>query len=133
MTEDKIKILLVDDEQEVIAPICSYFRRRKYEVLSASSAKQTLSLMKAESPHIMILDINLPDENTIYLLKAVRQLTPVIKIIVISGQGLDADMAGEFKDLEIFKFIVKPVMFTELEEAVVKAIKPIGGKGNGLA
>jgi DNA-binding response OmpR family regulator len=127
MPEDKIKIIVVDDEQEVNDLIRSYFIRRKYEVFAANSAKQALPIIKEQNPQIMILDINLPDMNGIELFKAVRQFNSTVKVIIVSGHDIETNMEREFKDLDIFKFMCKPIMLPDLEEVIIKAVKPNGG------
>lgn len=120
---DKIKILVVDDDVEIDEFIQSYFKRRNYDVFIANSAKQALPIIKEENPQIMLLDINLPDMNGIDLFKTVRQFNSLIKVIVVSGHDLGTNMAKEFKDLDIFKFMCKPIMLPDLEEVIAKAVK----------
>lgn len=120
---DKIKILVVDDDEEIDEFIKSYFKRRNYDVFIANSAKQALAIIKKENPQIMLLDINLPDMSGIDLFKTVREFNSVIKVIVVSGHDLGTNMAKEHKDLDILKFMCKPIMLPDLEEVIAKAVK----------
>lgn len=120
MSEDKLKVLVVDDETEISEFIKSYFERRGYEVFIAGSAGQALPIIKENNPQVMLLDINLPDMKGRDLLKIVRQFNSIIKVIVVSGHDLDANQAKAFKDLGMFKFMCKPINFPELVEAIAK-------------
>ena len=121
MPEDKVRILVVDDEEEINEFIKSYFKRRNYDVFIANSSKQAMPIIKQQNPQVMLLDINLPDMNGIDLLRAVRQFNSTLKVIMVSGYNLDINTAGQLKDLNIFKFMCKPIMLPELEEIIIKA------------
>jgi DNA-binding response OmpR family regulator len=120
MSEDKLKVLVVDDETEISGFIKSSLERRGYEVFVAGSAGQALPIIKAENPQVMLLDINLPDMKGAELLKIVRQFNSTIKVIVVSGHELDSNQAKEFKDLGMFKFMCKPINFPELVEVIAQ-------------
>lgn len=123
MTKDKIKILVVDDEQEVNELIKSYFERRNFEVLTTESGRQALTIIKQQNPQVALLDINLPDISGIELLKLIRQFNSTVKVIVVSGHDSETIMNGEVKELDVFKFMCKPIMLPDLEEVIAKAVK----------
>lgn len=59
--QEKKNILIVDDEKEALASLADLFRRNGYGVLTAENGKDGLSFAKEEAPHLIILDLVLPD------------------------------------------------------------------------
>jgi len=54
-------ILLVDDEKDILGSLAASLRRNGYRVFTAPTGKEGLSLAKREHPHLIILDLILPD------------------------------------------------------------------------
>ncbi len=59
--KDRKKILVVDDEKDILESFSAFLRRSGYSVLVADNGKEGLSLAKKEIPNIIILDLMLPD------------------------------------------------------------------------
>jgi len=66
---NKLSILVVDDEQRFVDEIEEFLRNKKFKVFSASHPFKALELVKANAPDIAILDIRLPGMNLIYCTK----------------------------------------------------------------
>ena len=121
MCENKLKLLVVDDEEEIREFVGSYFKRRGYVVLAANSGEEALAVIREQSPDIMLLDMNLPKMNGIELLKLVRQFNNIVKVILVSGYELNRS-DPQFQELDIFEFMRKPIGFSELESTIKKAV-----------
>jgi len=119
--DNKIKVFVVDDEEDTREYIKSHFKRRGYLMLTAGSAEEALPIIKEENPNIMLLDMNLPKMNGIELLKLVRQFNPAIKVILVSGSEMDSVDDSQLKGLDVLKVVRKPVSFEELEAILKKA------------
>ncbi len=85
MGTPKIKIMVVEDEEVMNVHIKSYFERREYSVITASSAEEALPMVAKENPDLMLLDIGLPGMNGLELLKEIRKFNRRLKVILISG------------------------------------------------
>jgi len=55
-----IKVLIVDDEPEIVRLVSIQLRRRGYQTLTAANAEEALELAEAEKPDVILLDINMP-------------------------------------------------------------------------
>lgn len=119
--DNKIKVFVVDDEEDTREYIKSHFKRRGYLMFTAGSAEEALPIIKEENPNIMLLDMNLPKMNGIELLKLVRQFNPTIKVILISGSEMDPANDSQIKELDVLDVVRKPVSFEALEEILKKA------------
>ncbi len=109
------KILVVDDEVDIVELIKDYFEMNNYEVLIAYNGKQALTLIE-KSPDLILLDINLPDIDGLNLCKKIRNYVsaPILFLTAkveekdkIIGFGVGGD-----------DYIVKPFSLDELKARV---------------
>ena len=85
------KILLVDDEQELLQMISSFFIQDGYEQLrTASTVGQALETARLWKPELAVLDVMLPDGNGFSLFKALKQFAD-IPVLFLSARGEDED------------------------------------------
>jgi two-component system KDP operon response regulator KdpE len=109
-----MKILVVDDEPDVIKVIAMSFRMQQpaWEVISAEDGPEALDLLEQERPDVVLLDIGLPDMNGFEVLKSMRLFSdiPVVMLTVrddelskVQGLELGADdyVTKPFSHLEL--------------------------------
>lgn len=120
-TKTKIKLLIVDDETYVCEIMKEHFQRRGYSVSVANSAQEALPIIKENNLQIMLLDKRLPGLTGIELLRNIRQFNQDIKVIMVSGDGLDTETKEEMKKLNILEYLEKPVVLSVLDAALEKA------------
>lgn len=119
---NKMKLLVVEDETDACESIRSHFQRRGFTVSMAGSGEEALSLIKEQSPDVILLDVNLPKMSGIDLLKIVRDFNQTTKVILVSAYETDFVNDPEIKNLNIFEVVRKPVTFDVLDVSVKKAI-----------
>ncbi|PIQ88707.1 MAG: hypothetical protein COV72_07200 [Candidatus Omnitrophica bacterium CG11_big_fil_rev_8_21_14_0_20_42_13] len=124
MVEQKIKIIVVDDEASVRDVIGSYFTVKGFEVFTAESGEKALPIIIEKKPEIMLLDLNLIGMTGLELLKLVREFNKTIKTIMITGSDISFKDDPRVQQLNITDFIQKPVTVSKLKEAVKKALEP---------
>lgn len=103
------KILVVDDEPDILKIIIFRLKKAGYEVISAVNGKEALECIKTERPGLIVLDYRLPDTDGIAISKIVRadpelKDTPIILISASSGE----DIAGALKSVSVNEYIKKP-------------------------
>jgi DNA-binding response OmpR family regulator len=109
-----MKILVVDDEPDVIKVIAMSFRMQQpaWEVLSAQDGLEALEMLDQEHPSVVLLDIGLPEMNGFEVLKSIRLFSdvPVIMLTVRDDelgkvqaleQGADDYVTKPFSHLEL--------------------------------
>lgn len=114
------RILLVDDSLESLELLASQLED-KYDVSSAISLKEARALMTTERFHIAFVDLVLPGENGLDLIKEISEEHPYTAVIAISGQA-SIETAVEAMKLGASDFIVKPVRNLELIQILVEKI-----------
>lgn len=121
---DKVKILCVDDENNVLRALRRVFLNDDYEIISALSAEAGLEILRTDQDiQIVISDYRMPDINGVDFLKEVCLYWPDTVRIVLSGYADTAAVVAAINDGQIFKFIAKPWDEDELRATIQKAIK----------
>ena len=67
----KYKILVVDDDKELVKMLCSYFNMKQYETITATDGMEALNKIKMK-PDIILLDINMPEMDGLELCQRIR-------------------------------------------------------------
>lgn len=84
-----IRVLVVDDEEEVGRSIMRYFSFfpgfEEVEFIHATHFQEALNLIETLKPLIVIQDINLPDGNGLQLVRQVKKAYPAIQFVILTG------------------------------------------------
>lgn len=111
------RIVLVDDEEGVLAITKQLLEFKGHEVSASSKGSEGLKLILDLHPDLAILDIAIPDLNGIEILKQVKKKLPKMPVIMLTGQ---ADEESKMKALECGASLclVKPVDTEDLDRTV---------------
>ena len=125
-----IKILSVDDEQDLEALLTQYFRRKirkgEYEFSFAHNGLEALKLI-LEHPDfdIILSDINMPEMDGLTLLTKINEMrNPAMKCIMVSAYG-DMYNIRTAMNHGAFDFAMKPIDMEDLERTIQKAVEQI--------
>ncbi|MFC1592670.1 response regulator [Candidatus Omnitrophota bacterium] len=83
--EEKIHILLVDDEPDFIEPISFWLKANGYPVLIASNGQEALETVKKNKPDMVFLDIKMPGMDGIETLKRIREFNKELPVIILTA------------------------------------------------
>jgi len=122
--ETPSKLLLVDDERQFVQTLSDRLRLREIGSVVAYDGESALDLIKEEEPDVMILDLKMPGIDGIEVLKRVKQTSPNIEVIILTGHGSEADRTV-CMELGAFAYIEKPVDVNLLSETIKKANEKI--------
>jgi len=86
-TENRFKILVVDDDENVREVLADLLLLEGHEVLLAEDGEKALSLFEQERPDLIITDLGMPGISGWEVSRKVKSMQPSIKVIVISGWG----------------------------------------------
>lgn len=114
------KLLIVDDEKDLLQLLVKRLTRKGYEVSSAGSAEVALSLLKKDYFDVAIFDIRLPKMDGITLLKETKKIQSDIEIIVLTGHGT-IETAIEAMKFGAYDYLTKPYDLADLEITIQKA------------
>jgi len=120
------KILVVDDEVQIISILKSFFTKKGYQVITASGGDQAIEAVKSDPKiDLLIVDIKMPGKTGIDVLEEVGQLKVKFPVIVLTG-SIDAEKyEGELEKIGYSKFDIalKPI---DLDVLLSKVQKKLG-------
>jgi DNA-binding response OmpR family regulator len=117
------RILVIDDQSDVRAVISTVLRVKGFEVIGAGSAAAGLAAFASSKFDMAIVDVFLPDSNGTDVIRALREHTPDLPIVVISGvTALDfLSVSPEFGNIVCLQ---KPFRPLDLMQAIKAAMAP---------
>ncbi|MCX7944990.1 MAG: sigma-54 dependent transcriptional regulator [Deltaproteobacteria bacterium] len=117
-------ILVIDDEEYIRLLIKKELSNNYRNIMTASSAKEGLSLFNKRDFDVILLDIRLPDGDGIELLDHFRSSQPDCEVIIITGHG-DIESAVTAMKKGAYDYITKPFSLERLELVVDKAFQRV--------
>lgn len=113
------KILVIDDEADILAMIESYFALRGYQVLIAGDGEEGLGISESEKPDIIILDLKMKCLDGDKFLKELRSRNIDTPVIVITGFQDDA-LKERVERLGVEAILEKPASIIELQKKIAE-------------
>jgi DNA-binding response OmpR family regulator len=83
------KILIVDDEEDFASTLSERLQIRGYDSKAVFSAEDAVVAVKSAPPEVVLLDLKMPGISGIEVLKAIKQINPSIKVIMLTGHGAE--------------------------------------------
>ncbi|MEV0094515.1 response regulator [Streptomyces sp. NPDC050738] len=126
------RVLVVEDEPQIVRALVINLKARKYEVDAAPDGATALELAAARHPDVVVLDLGLPDMDGVEVIKGLRGWTRV-PILVLSARHT-SDEKVEALDAGADDYVTKPFGMDELLarlRAAVRRAEPVGGDGSG--
>ncbi len=109
----KLKLLLVDDEDDFRHATSKTLGRRGFTVTEAANGVEALAAIRRECPDIVVLDLKMPGMSGIETLQEIREMEPALPVIILTGHG-DFEAAMASIKLKVVDFLQKPVDMDQL-------------------
>lgn len=107
------KILIVDDDADIMEMLNAMLEGQGWHVLNAASGEQALRILREEHPDLVLLDIMMPRMNGIEVLREARRVAPGMRVIMTTAYG-DVGSYLESMDLGACEYLNKPFETSEL-------------------
>lgn len=123
MKKDNIRLLVVDNEQDVLDSLKSSLTLSGYRVVTANSAADALKICEQQPIDLAIIDFILPKMDGLQLLARIRQIRPMVRSIIISGQIASPTDPRQIRDVlrervQADDYLEKPVSGADLDKHV---------------
>lgn len=118
---EKIKVLMVDDEAQFRATTKKLLDRRGFDTLLAESGEEAIEKLK-ENPDVVILDIKMPGMDGHEALKEMKRLSPQVPVIMLTGHGA-LPSAREALVEGAFDYLAKPCDMDLLASKIIDAFE----------
>jgi DNA-binding response OmpR family regulator len=117
-----IRVLIVDDEEELAATIAERLELRGIKAQTASNGDAALSVLKTDPPHVVVLDLMMPGMGGLEMLKQIKSLKLNIPVIMLTGYG-SKEQSIEGMNLGAFDYVIKPCNLDDLIAKIHEAVK----------
>ena len=115
------KVLVVDDEPNILATLAPLLRSRGYEVVTAMNGRAAIETAARDKPDLIVLDLGLPDMDGAEVCRIVREEQSV-PIVVLSARGAESDKVRAL-DLGADDYVTKPFGAEELLARIRAALR----------
>ena len=119
-----IKILFVEDEENIRINAISYLKRLFDEVYEAKDAFEAFEIIEQKKPHIIITDINMPKINGLEMIKKIREKDLDTNIIVLSAYAQTSYLLDAI-ELGLVKYLIKPIRHETIYPVLTQCVKKI--------
>ena len=120
---EKMKMMLVDDEERFLATTQKLLAKKDIEVVTATNGKDALEILLQKNIHVVILDVKMPGMDGIATLKEIKSRFPMVEVIMLTGHAT-VESAIEGLKTGATDYLMKPTGIDELigraEEAFQK-------------
>ena len=126
MTETKARILLVDDDRDLLKLISLRLTAAGYAVQTAESGAQALSQLAVARPRLVITDLRMEGMDGMALFDRIHAVMPTLPVIILTAHGTIPDAVAATQR-GVFSFLTKPFDGKDLLAQVEQALKFSGG------
>jgi len=117
-------ILVVDDEPGMLRYLRTMLEAERYQVETARCAQEALErLQRAPLPHLVLMDVVMPDMGGLQALEQAREMHPTLKVVMLSCLN-DTRKAAQAVRLGALDYVTKPFEDKELETAIRRCLSP---------
>jgi len=119
---DKIRLLIVDDEEEFLESIAKRLEMRDFDVQTATRGAQAVELARQEKFDLALLDLKMPGMDGKQVLEILKKEHKHIEVIILTGHG-SVDSAVDCTKLGAFGYLPKPYELEKLLETLQQAFQ----------
>jgi len=119
---DRIRLLLVDDEEGYVNILSKRLTKRKFEVFVALSGAAGIQALRGRDFDVAVLDLKMEDMDGIEVLRIFKKMVPEMAVIMLTGHGSE-QAARDGMAFGAFDYLTKPCELDELVEKIKQACK----------
>ena len=115
------RILIVDDEPNILGTVAALLRARGYEVYTAMDGRSAMEAVDRDKPDLVVLDLGLPDIDGVDVCRNIREVVST-PIVVLSARGAEGDKVRAL-DVGADDYVTKPFGAEELLARIRAALR----------
>ncbi|MEW6571640.1 MAG: PAS domain S-box protein [Nitrospirota bacterium] len=116
------RVLVVDDEIDLLNPLCDILAEWGHEVTCYTSCKIALEKIRERAFDLLMTDLSMPEMSGIDMMKEAKQIDPNLVCIIITGHAT-TQIAIESMKIGAFDFVLKPFNYKMLRRVVSRAVE----------
>lgn len=119
--ERNARVLVVDDEPDMLDVCSRVLTEEGYDVKTASAGSQAVDIMYKEPFDIVLLDLKMPDMSGVAVLGKIREIDPTTVVLLVTAHP-SVDTAVKSLKMGAFNYVIKPLSGDDLKRAVSEAL-----------
>lgn len=119
---EKLKVLLVDDEEDFVSTLSERLQLRNITTLVATDGEEALQIIDTDKPPVVVLDVLMPGMGGLDVLRQIKKSYPRIQVIILTGRGSTKEGIKGMR-LGAFDYLMKPVKIEMLMQKMNEALQ----------
>ncbi len=115
------RILVVDDEQDILDFLAEDFGGKGLNVDTALNGQEALESIMANLPDLVFLDVRMPGMDGIAVLKKIKEIDPAMKVVMMTAVQ-DEEVIEQAMSLGALDYILKPISLDYLDDVIMAKI-----------
>jgi DNA-binding NtrC family response regulator len=115
MSGTPIRLLLVDDEEELVSYLEKRFTNQGFDVTGVTSGEAALAVAEEQVFDMAVVDLKMPGMDGLQVIHGLKELQPFLQAVVLTGHGT-IDTAFKSGQEHAYRFLQKPFKFDRLVE-----------------
>jgi DNA-binding NtrC family response regulator len=116
------KVLIVDDERDMLSNCTRILRRSGYDCLTADTSEQGLVLVATAQPDVVLVDLRMPGKSGIEIVKAVKARHPAIEVVLMTAYATIETAVDAIKQ-GAFDYLPKPFTADQLQAVIQRTLR----------
>jgi two-component system, OmpR family, response regulator CpxR len=116
----KVKVLLIDDEDQFVDALAQRLEFRGFSVTTASNGEEGLKKLKEQEVDVVVLDVVMPGKDGVQVLHEIKEINPLIEVMMLTGHGT-IDTAIDGLKLGAYDYLMKPMETDDLISKILRA------------
>lgn len=121
---DEYRVLIVDDEEELVTTIAERLQIRGIQAQTATDGETALKMIDANPPQVVVLDVMMPGMGGLEVLQQMNSQKLKIPVILLTGYG-STEKGMEGMKLGAFDYLMKPCDLNNLIDKIQEAVKDL--------
>lgn len=118
----KKKILLVDDEEQILISVSDYLKSIDFDVINGRDGEEAVELFEKEKPDLVLLDVRMPKKDGYQAYFDIKNSHKDAKIVLMSAYPIENELYEQIKNQEMVYFLNKPFSTDALRDIINEVI-----------
>jgi DNA-binding response OmpR family regulator len=120
MEADAVRVLIVDDEGELVSALVERLNLRGFEAAGVTTGVEALSYLADTPVDVVVLDVKMPGLGGLEVIRRIKEQRANLEVILLTGHGSAQD-ADRGMELGAYDYLMKPVKIDELVTLLLAA------------
>jgi DNA-binding response OmpR family regulator len=108
-----LRVLLVDDEEELVATVAERLELRGIDAEALTTGEAALERLTARKFDVVVVDVKMPGMDGLELLRRIKTMQPEIQVILLTGRGSGKESQRGLEE-GAFDYLIKPINIDDL-------------------